>query len=122
MDYLKMKEKTDKPTQFDLLFISERESNCGKWFHDKGDLNIETYADFIGEPRLVSQATTLNVDGYSLAEGKEKVNGYLFLDSFNILENRLIDSYYDTHNISTYSYQFINRNLVYSNGGSQIWL
>lgn len=121
-DFLKINEGMEKLTQFDLLFISERESNCGKWFHNKGNLSIETYADFFGRPRLVSQATTLNVDGYSLAEGNEKVNGYLFLDSFNMLENKLIDSYYKPHSICNYTYEFKHKNLVYSNGGSQIWL
>lgn len=117
-DYLKM----EKPTQFDLFFVSEQESYCGKWFHNKGNLNIETYADFLGWTRLVSQATTLNVDAYSLAEGKEKVNGYLFLDSFNIVENKLIDSDSMLHSIINYSYKFMHKNLVYSNGKSQIWL
>ena len=109
--------------QYDMLYVHDQEIDCVKWL---GKLyaeqkNPRIYAAAYGGKGLTSQGIISNVDRSSLSERK-KINGYIYLGYYNIINGKLVDSSTDmVYNMTEYSDIFVGKSRIYDNGGSEIW-
>ena len=107
--------------QYDLMYVHDQESYGAKWLRDKGELeDIKIYTDKISRGRLTSQAGIQRCDSYSLFIDK-KIEGYIYLRYYNVVDEKLLDMQNEEHNITEYQDKFVGKNKIYDNGGSEIY-
>jgi uncharacterized membrane protein len=108
--------------QYDKMYVHDQESYGAKWLGDEGELkNTQIYTDRLGGMRLKSQAGIRGYDTRSLLEEDRKINGYIYLRYYNVVDSKLLDHQYGKHNITEYQDKFVGKNKVYNNGGSEVW-
>ena len=107
--------------QYVLMYVHDQESYGARWLRDKGELeDIKIYTDKISEGRLTSQAGIQRCDTYSLFIEK-KIEGYIYLRYYNVVDEKLLDMQNEEHNITEYQDKFVDKGKIYSNGGSEIY-
>ena len=58
---------------------------------------------------------------HSLCEEDKKISGYIYLRYYNVVDGKLLDAGYKSHNITEYQDKFISKGKIYANGGSEIY-
>lgn len=112
---------------YDIFFIHDHESCCAKWLKQHYNDASQIYSDNFGERRLISQGLIpVPVYSGSLVERIDRSesidNGYIYLRYCAVVEGKLLDKMYQWHNLTDYQDIIVERNLIYSNNGSQILL
>jgi uncharacterized membrane protein len=108
--------------QYNTMYIHDQESYGAKWLRDNGELkNTMIYTDFVGGLRPLSQAGILEYDSYSLLVEDRKINGYIYLRYYNVVDGKLLDMNIKKHNITEYQDKFVGKGKIYNNGGSEVW-
>jgi uncharacterized membrane protein len=108
--------------QYDTVYVHDQESSGAKWLGDEGELeNTKIYSDALGGIRLTSQAGIRGYDTRSLPEEHKKINGYIYLRYYNVVNDKLLDRRYEEHDIAEYQDKFVGKNKIYNNGGSEVW-
>ena len=109
--------------EYDWLYVHDQESYSAKWLGilDVEQNNPKIYTDRYGGVGLISQGKIwTSIDFWSLA-AHEKIDGYIYLDYYNVVDEKLTDLSYITHNMAEYSDVFVGMGKIYDNGGSEIW-
>jgi len=111
---------------YDYLFVHDQESYSAKWLKEYCQYDgFKVYTDVTGQYRLISQAGIPlgSIDYTSLIDKRKKISdGYIYLRYYNVFNRKLADRAYMGHDIVEYLDRFIMRRLIYSNGGSEIYL
>jgi len=105
---------------YDTLFIREDEHSAIFWLKDHTHENAIIYADSYSEARSLGQIEMYPID--TVTEGTEPIEeGYIYLRYRGVVDGILMDRYRRWHDISEYQDAFAERNLIYTNDGSQAW-
>ncbi len=109
--------------EYDTLFVHDQESHAARWLADHNDEQVEIYADWYGSARLVSQGKIpSSIYAESFIENKEPIDiGYYYLRYSGVINGKLMDRNYQWHDIAEYRSEFDAMNLIYTNGGSEIY-
>ena len=113
--------------EYDTLFIHDEESYSAKWLNRFRNESLKIYSDNFGDRRLVSQGL-INVPIYndSIMEFIEKnrsiKDGFVYLRYCGVVKGKLLDKNNQWHNLTDYEEVFRERNLIYSNSGSEVLL
>jgi len=106
--------------QYDIWYINDGDNRAAKWLAKERDPHQKIYGDFVTDRWLMSQAGIRGcVDTESLFIQNEKDNGYVYMRSYNIIYNKLINSTYHGCHIDN---QLFSRYKIYNNGYSQVML
>jgi uncharacterized membrane protein len=109
---------------FDMLYIYDQDTMSAKWLQNYSEKNITIYADYTGISRIISQGgfyKTLQDRAYEIIP-KQKPLGksYIYLRRFNIATSMILDKNKQMQNMTDYFYEFAKKEIVYSNGASNI--
>ena len=108
--------------QYNVYYVHDQESYGARWLRDNGELkNTMIYTDLTGGTMLVSQAGILKYDYYSLLVEDRKINGYIYLRYYNVVDDKILDRQNEEHNIAEYQDKFVEKSKIYNNGGSEVW-
>ena len=108
--------------QYDLMYVHDQEIYSVRWLRDNGELeDTMTYTDTAGGGILKSQALIWQYDTHSLFDEDRKINGYIHLRYYNVVDGKLLDNHYEEQNITEYQDKFVGKKKIYNNGGSEIW-
>lgn len=114
--------------QYSMYYISDQESFGAKWLKDYGENNKRVFADYYGRFRLISQGNypPKTIDWYSLGLQKNN-NGYIYLRTYNVINNKFVERneisrIVNYNNLSDYDSFFVNKNLVYNNNATEIYV
>lgn len=112
-----------KGEAYDAYYIHDQESCSAKWLVNFGQQNTRIYADLYGRNRLISQGLILpsKVSDQWL-ENPFYLNGYVYLSYSNIFKCQLVDINSKKYNLTDYEYLIYNKNNIYNNSGSKIFL
>lgn len=110
----------------DIYYIYDSEISSGKWL--KNNVNTENLRVYTGSSGLKLICTALippaHIDSYELAkENNEIKGGYIYLTNENIVKGKIrIYSRrgWEIFDMAKYQNNFYNRNLIYSNGDSEV--
>jgi uncharacterized membrane protein len=107
---------------YDSWYVHDQESYSAKWLRDNGELeNTKIYTGRGIGGRLTSQAGIRQYDSRSLfAEGR-KIDGYIYLRYYNVVDGKIIDAQKKEQNMTEYQDKFDGKSEIYNNGGSEIW-
>lgn len=114
-----------KGEQYDNYYIYEQEVPSAKWLKNKGEFQgNKIYTDHLCASNLMSlaeiSASHLNNQTLLLEQGS-KINGYIYLRHFNVIDGKLLDMKYKSHDIVNYQATFKEKDKIYINGGSEVW-
>ena len=105
-----------------MYYVHDQESSGAKWLGNYGELeDTKVYTDRVSGTRLVSQAGITNYDYWAFFVEGRKIEGYIYLIYYNVVNGKIIDLQIEEHNITEYQDKFIGKSKVYNNGGSEIW-
>ncbi|KFD40799.1 hypothetical protein HX99_04235 [Peptococcaceae bacterium SCADC1_2_3] len=117
-----------KGKQYDNYYIYEQEISSEKWLKNKGELPINKictdhlYASYLISPAEIS---ALHINNQTLLLEKDskirKINDYIYLKHFNMIDGKLLNEKYKNHDIANYQATFKEKNKIYSNGGSEVY-
>ncbi len=109
--------------QYNVMFVHDQETSAAKWFSENTAEGARIYADWYGGSRLVSQGKIRSsvYPGAFIEEGKPLGDGYIYLRYCGVVDGKLMDRNYEWHDIAEFREEFARRNLIYTNGGSEIW-
>ncbi len=111
---------------YDVYYIFDQETVSSKWIKNYSQDNIMIYGDFYGGTRLRSQGRLgLNRFMYArdmIENHKPLGKGYFYLRYSNVVKSKFLDSSYHWHNTSDFEDEFMKREKIYSNAGSDIWM
>ena len=112
-----------KGQDYDVMYVHEQETFAAKWTRKNVLAGNKIYADYFGGSRLISQGTiTFSIYMGTLIENNKPLgDGYIYVRYTGVVDRKLLDSKYIWHDFDNFQYEFNHRNLVYDNGGSQIW-
>jgi uncharacterized membrane protein len=107
-----------------MLYIYDQDTMSAKWLQNYSEKNITIYADYTGISRIISQGgfyKTLQDRAYEIIP-KQKPLGksYIYLRRFNIATSMILDKNKQMQNMTDYFYEFAKKEIVYSNGASNI--
>ena len=109
---------------YDLMYVHDQEIYGAKWLKEYGGDNTKIYTDRYGGIRLTSQGNIppALTDGSSLTK-HWTCKGYIYLRYFNVVNGKLLghEPAPVVHNLSDYSHQFVGKNKIYANGGSEVY-
>jgi uncharacterized membrane protein len=108
---------------YDMYYIHEHDSVSAKWLtnHIKNDANI--YSDWVGRGKLTSQGMIPNPLFMNLIEpDKPLVSGYIYLSYAAIVKHKLVSRGFLWHNFTDYEKKFDILTMIYSNGGSAVYV
>ena len=71
--------------------------------------------------QAISQAGIREYDSYSLLVEDKKINGYIYLRYYNVVDGKLVDRQCEEHNMTEYRDKFVGKSKIYNNGGSEVW-
>lgn len=105
------------------FFIHEQEIVSAKWLKNKQLFGTKVYTDFDGGSRL--NYGSIHYDWYSMnffrqEDHSNNDKNYIYLSYSNVV-NGIIFTGERYTNISDFNYIFIEKNLIYDNGASQIY-
>lgn len=112
---------------YDMYYISDQESYGAKWLKLYNQNKKKVYTDFYGRFRLMSQAgfPPNSMNGDSITK-HEKIDGYIFLRHYNIINDKLVGRNKSSQVIMLYNKTefddiFIEMRSIYDNGGSEVY-
>ena len=108
--------------QYDRLYVHDQESYGAGWLWDNGEL--ENTKICVGRGiggRLVSQAGILQRDFDSLFVEGRKINGYIYLRYYNVVDGKILDAQKEEQNMTEYQDKFVGKGKIYDNGGSEVY-
>lgn len=108
---------------YDRFYAHQVEVNSAEWLASNRSGQTPIFADFLSSLRLKSFAFINNTDTAILPSVMTK-DSYIYLSYANVVQGRA-DALYNKNVALTYSYpiEFLkeNKNMIYNNGGSQIF-
>lgn len=109
----------NKGFEYRYLYIHDQESCSAKWLkkYKKDDARI--YTDFGGDDVLLSQAGISSISYY---DSKNNWQGYVYLRYYNVVYGKLLSNGYIERSMSEFQEKFQEKNKIYDNGGSEIWI
>jgi uncharacterized membrane protein len=114
--------------QYNTLYVHDQESYSAKWLKVHSQDKTKVYPDFYGRFRLRSQANfpLRSINWHSLAH-HEKIDGYIYLRYHNVVNAKLVgrnesSGIFTSYNLTEYDDVFVERNNIYSNGGSEVYI
>jgi len=110
---------------YDNMYVHDQDSYGAKWIGTYHEKDLEIYADGQGAIRLKSQtkpsdAVKKRSLTHPLIQGW-RFKGYIYLWYQNVMRGELIDYKGEIYNMTDYPDMFINKNIIYDNGGSAVW-
>ena len=108
--------------QYDTYYVHDQESYSAKWLRNNGEL--EDTKICVGRGiggRLISQAGIRQYDSDSLFVEGRKINGYVYLRYYNVVDGKILDAQREEHNMVEYQDKFVDKNRIYNNGGSEVY-
>ena len=110
---------------YDGHYVHDQESCGAKWLKEYNKDNTMIYSTdaYVGRLRLMSQGNIpkgLN-DDWSFRSNRT-CRGYIYLGYYNVVDGKLFGSWRESYNLSDYSHQFIGKNEIYANGGSEVYI
>ena len=108
--------------QYDLLYVHDQESYGARWLRDNGELEntmIYTGRGIGGRP--TSQAGIRGYDFYSLFVEGRKIDGYIYLRYYNVVDGKILDAQKEEQNMTEYQDKFVGKGKIYDNGGSEVY-
>jgi len=112
-----------KGQAYDIMYVHEQETCAARWLSNYSSEDTPIYADNYGERRLISQGEIRSAV-YAKAfieKGTPLGEGYIYLRYCGVVDGKLLDNSYNWHDITDYQEEFAKRNLLYSNGGSEVY-
>lgn len=107
---------------YDIMYIHDQDTYGSKWLKKYNDGNSRVYTDMYGKFRFISQADFPpgSVESYNINNIKK--DGYIYLRYTNEVDNKFYSRNESTKiitmiNSSELADDFINRRLIYHNGG-----
>ena len=107
--------------RYDMDYVHDQESYGAKWLKEYGEGETKIYTD--GRQRyLMSQGKIPKnlLRSFPFIEPK-KVEGYICLRYYNVVNGKLAGPGWHPYNITEYSDIFGEMSKVYANGGSEVW-
>jgi len=108
-----------KGFDFDIFFIFDSESTGAKWLEQYKLQRKRIYTDFTGGNILLSQGRIRDSDQYALVSDYY-IKGYVYLRSYSIRSQFLIDYNFIAHPLSSYNNKILNKNKIYNSGGCEV--
>ena len=108
---------------YDDYYVYDQESYGARWLRDNGELKEDTkvYTGGGSGTRLTSQAGIPDYDRWSFFVEGRKIEGYIYLRYYNVVNGKIIDPQREEHNMTEYQNKFIEKSKIYNNGGSEVW-
>ncbi|MCM1987579.1 DUF2206 domain-containing protein [Methanococcoides seepicolus] len=114
--------------QYHLYYVYDQESYGAKWMKDHSYVNSRVFTDFYGRFRLISQGNypPKSVGWYNLKLHQNN-DGYIYLRAYNVIYGKFVERdessrIISSTNLSDYDDFFINKNLIYNNNGTEIYI
>ena len=109
--------------QYDVMYVHDQESYGAKWLKSYTDEKTKIYADRYGVNKLKSQGMIRSpIYAKSLIEDNKSIKeGYIYLRYTGVANGKLMDRNNQWHNLSEYSHLFVGKDMIYNNGGSEIY-
>jgi uncharacterized membrane protein len=108
--------------QYDMYYVHDQDTYGAKWLRNNGELeNTKIYTGRGSGGRLISQAGIRQCDSDSLFVDGRKINGYVYLRYYNVVDGKILDRQREEHDITEYQDKFVGKSEIYNNGGSEIW-
>lgn len=112
--------------EYDYLFVYDQDTYGAKWLGNYEDKHQKIYSDFMASRVLMSQGM-ISADSMERGLFAENISNteYIFLIYYNTIEKKLFiinDEKINILKASDYQYIFINKNKIYENGGSKIYI
>lgn len=106
-------------SEFDIYYIYDQEILSARWINDYASEEFNIFRDHFGGTRLTSQGGVLN-SRYSSDMNSQ--GGYIYLRYTNVVYKKWLASNYKWVDITNYRDNLGQRNLVYNNGGAEMWI
>lgn len=105
------------------LYIHDQEVIGAKWLCGHRVKKSRIYTDVDGGSRLMLNRGKLPINRGSFAQNETVKDGYLYLRHANVVEGKVYTTSYhkDIKNMTEYLHQFVGRNKIYNNGGSEVY-
>lgn len=108
--------------QYNSLFVHTQDISCGEWLNNYADpkgggVYTDMYA-WLKLRRFHNIRSTLN---NSALISHKKLVGYIYLSYYNLLSKKLLATSMKAFNFTEYAEISANRQVIYNNGGSEIW-
>ena len=112
-----------KGEQYDVGYLSDKDVIAARWLGGHSAEKSRIYADSPGTHSLWLGYGKLSINRGSFIQNKTISNGYIYLRYMNVVEGKAYPSvvYGSRRSMTEYSHQFVNRSLIYNNGGSEVW-
>ncbi len=105
---------------YDTLFVRNDEHSATLWLQDHPHEDAIVYADSYSEARSLGRVSMYHIDSL-IEETKPSEEGYIYLRYRGVANGILMDRHRQWRDIAEYQDAFAGRNLIYTNGGSQVW-
>ena len=111
-------------SSYAYYYIYDQEGYAARWLQGNASpKDTMVYIDRGGSARLISQggATVPRAELYPSLEKNREIDGYIYLTYNNVINKQIFDDKANLQNISKYEDKFIEKDKIYSNGGSEIY-
>jgi uncharacterized membrane protein len=114
-----------KGEQSDIMLIHDQDAHAAKWF-GKNYVKQGRYAAYIADGggralRTQCLIPSKTINSWSFSK-HEKINGYIILRYYNVVDGLVVQSVGgNPTEMTEYSDMFIGKNMIYDNGGSEVW-
>ncbi|CAD7775867.1 hypothetical protein AIOGIFDO_01851 [Candidatus Methanoperedenaceae archaeon GB37] len=107
--------------QYDSMCVHDQEIMAAKWLKDNNkEYRSIVYTDRYGSERLLGRGIRES-NGRFFKNNRTIRSGYIFLRYYNVIDEKIVTMWKDTHNISEYSHLFTRKSRIYNNGGAEVW-
>lgn len=111
---------------YDMYYINDEDSYAAKWLGRHRREEITVHGDRVAAIWLSSQGgipiSSGAVDAFSLVQRNQRLEGYMYLRSHNILRGKLMNAVFDDECIKDYDNVFYKKSKCYSNSGAEVWI
>lgn len=105
--------------EFDMYYVYDQETFSARWINDYASQELNIFGDIFSLPRLTSQGGLLQ-SRYSSDLNHQ--GGYIYLRYTNVIYKKWLLYNFEWLDITNYRDNLVHRNLVYNNGGTEMWL
>jgi len=107
--------------QYGSLYIHDQDWYAGEWMgRCVEQSNLRIYTDRYGGIMLANHNISSRRASFIDIE-HEKINGYIYLRYYNLINKKLLGASMMEYNLTDYSRLFIGKSKIYNNGGSEVW-
>jgi len=106
--------------QYGSLYIHDQEWYTGEWMGRYAEQNNLIYTDRYGGIMLANHNISLRMASFIDIE-HEKINGYIYLRYYNLINKKLQGASMMEYNLPDYSHLFAGKSKIYDTGGSEVW-